>query len=108
MLPPYINLNMEGNGMKLDKETIKWLRVYGYTLNSDDKRYQKIKSKIKEIDPYSYYFYIDLDIKRESEEYAMSYQAVYENQKEYWRVVKKRIREYKKKQIKKLYGLKNS
>ena len=38
----------------------------------------------------------------------LDYQAVYENQKEYWRVVKKRIREYKKKQIKKLYGLKNS
>ena len=97
---------MEGNGMKLDKETIKWLRVYGYTLNSDDKRFQKIKSKIKEIDPYSYYFYIDLNIKREAEEYARSYQAVYENQKEYWRVVKKRNREYKKKRIKELYGLK--
>ena len=55
---------------------------------------------IKEHYSYEYYFYIDLDIKRESEEYAMSYQAVYENQKEYWRVVKKRIREYKKKQIK--------
>lgn len=105
MLPPYINLNMEGNGMKLDKETIKWLRVYGYTLNSDDKRYQKIKFKIKEIDPYSYYFYIDLDIKRESEEYAMSYQAVYENQKEYWRTVKRRVKECKKKMIKEKYGL---
>lgn len=90
---------------ELDKETIKWLRTYGYTLNCDDKRYQKIKSKIKEIDPYSYYFYIDLDIKREAEEYAMSYQAAYENQKEYWRVVKKRNREYKKKTIKEKYGL---
>ena len=77
----------------------------GYTLNSDDKRFQKIKSKIKEIDPYSYYFYIDLDIKRESEEYALSYQAVYENQKEYWRTVKRRVKEYKKKMIKEKYGL---
>lgn len=90
---------------ELDKETIKWLRTYGYTLNADDKRYQKIKSKIKEIDPYRYYFYIDLDIKRESEEYAMSYQAVYENQKEYWRTVKRRVKEYKKKMIKEKYGL---
>ena len=68
----------------------------------------KLKEYIKEHYSYEYFFYIDLDIKRESEVYAMSYQAVYENQKEYWRVVKKRIREYKKKQIKKLYGLKNS
>ncbi|WP_289293081.1 hypothetical protein [Romboutsia ilealis] len=94
--------------MKLDKETIKWLRIYGYTLNNGDERFEKIKNKLKEMYPYEYYFYIDLDIKRESEEYALSYQAVYENQKEYWRVVKKRIREYKKKQIKELYGLKNS
>lgn len=92
--------------MKLDKETIKWLRNYGYTLNNGDERFEKIKNKLKEMYPYEYYFYIDLDIKRESEEYALSYQAVYENQKEYWRVVKKRIREYKKKQIKELYGLK--
>lgn len=90
---------------ELDKETTKWLRIYGYTLNSDNERYQKIKSKIKELYPYNYYFYIDLDIKREAEEYAMSYQAVYENQKEYWRVIKKRNREYKKKIIKEKYGL---
>lgn len=90
---------------ELDKDSIKWLRTYGYTLNSDNKRYQKIKSKIKEIDPYSYYFYIDLNIKREAEEYAMSYQAVYKNQKEHWRVVKKRDKEYKKKRIKEKYGL---
>ena len=55
-----VYLNKDGNVMKLDKETIKWLRTYGYTLNSDEERYQKIKSKIKEIDPYSYYFYLAL------------------------------------------------
>ena len=44
-----VYLNKDGNVMKLDKETIKWLRTYGYTLNSDEERYQKIKSKIKEI-----------------------------------------------------------
>ena len=92
----------------LGKDTLKWLRTYGYCLNSEGEKRRKLKEYIKEHYSYEYYFYIDLDIKRESEEYAMSYQAVYENQKEYWRVVKKRIREYKKKQIKKLYGLKNS
>lgn len=35
----------------------------------------------------------------------MSYQAVYENQKEYWRTVKRRVKEYKKKMIKEKYGL---
>lgn len=90
---------------KLDKETIKWLKTYGYTLNSRDYMYQIIKYKIKEIYPYDYYFYIDLDVKKEAEEYAISYQSVYKDQREYWRVVKKRIREYKRKMIKEKYGL---
>ena len=86
-----------GKGSKLAVEGR--LQTSNY-LNSEGEKSRKLKEYIKEHYSYEYYFYIDLDIKRESEEYAMSYQAVYENQKEYWRVVKKRIREYKKKQIK--------
>lgn len=93
--------------MKLDKETVKWLNVYGYTLNTEnDERYTKIKNKLKELYPYDYYFYIDLDIKRLSEEYAENYHCVYENKKQYYQTIRKRVREYKNKLIKELYGLK--
>ena len=68
----------------LGKDTLKWLRTYGYCLNSEGEKSRKLKEYIKEHYSYEYYFYIDLDIKRESD----------------WRVDKKRIREYKKKQIK--------
>ena len=92
-----------GKGSKLAVEGK--LRTSSY-LNSEGEKSRKLTEYIKEHYSYEYYFYIDLNIKREAEEYARSYQAVYENQKEYWRVVKKRNREYKKKRIKELYGLK--
>lgn len=28
---------------KLSKETINWLKIYGYTLNSNDEMYNKIR-----------------------------------------------------------------
>ena len=53
---------MEGNGMKLDKETIKLLKVYGYALNIESgERYTKINNKLKELYLYDYYFYANLD-----------------------------------------------
>lgn len=98
----YINSNMEGNRMKLDKETIKWLRTYGYTLNSDEVRYQKIKSKIKEIDPYSYYFYVDLDIKQEAEKIFSENDG---RTKEFYKSFKRKFNAEKRRLIKELYGL---
>ena len=49
----------------LGKDTLKWLRTYGYCLNSEGEKSRKLKEYIKEHYSYEYYFYIDLDIKRE-------------------------------------------
>lgn len=63
--------------MELNKEEIKYLKLNGYSLsilanNSelygiDDGRYNSILKDLKENHPYYYYFYCDLDIKREAE-----------------------------------------
>ena len=90
---------------ELNKESIKWLKTYGYTLNSEHEECKKLKVILKEHYPFQYYMWVDSDIKRESEEYAMRYQAVFKNQKEHWKVAKRRVREYKKKIIKEKYGL---
>lgn len=80
---------------ELDKETIKWLRTYGYTLNFDDERYQKIKSKIKELYPYNYYMWIDLDIKKEAE-------SLVPTSERYW---ERKFVAMKRKLVKEKYGL---
>lgn len=90
---------------KLPRETIKWLRVYGYTLNSGDEFYKKIKKNLNEKYPYEYYFYVDNDIKEAAEEYAENYHYVYSNRKEYYKIWEKRFKEEKKRLIKKIYGL---
>lgn len=86
---------------ELPKDTLNWLRTYGYTLNSDDERYQKIKSKLKELYPYEYYFYIDEDIRNEAEK-IFEYE---ERTKEFYKTWKKRFSHEKKRLIKELYGL---
>lgn len=89
----------------LPKETIKWLKTYGFTLNNGDERFEKIKSKLKEMYPYEYYFYIDAGIKEAAKEYAENYHCVYENRKEGYKTWDKRFKEEKKRLIKKIYGL---
>lgn len=52
---------------ELHKDSIKWLRTYGYTLNSEHEDYKKLKMILKEHYPFHYYMWVDLDIKREAE-----------------------------------------
>ena len=90
---------------ELPKDTLNWLRTYGYTLNIDDEIYKKVKSNLKKFYPYEYYCYVDLDIKKEAEDYAENYHCVYENRKEGYKTWDKRFKEEKKRLIKKIYGL---
>lgn len=76
----------------LPKETIKWLKTYGYTLNIDDEIYKKVKSNLKKFYPYEYYCYVDLDIKKEAEDYAENYHCAYENRKQYYKTWSKRFK----------------
>lgn len=86
---------------ELPKETIKWLRTYGYTLNNGDERFEKIKSKLKEMYPYEYYFYIDEDIRNEAEKIF----ECEERTKDFYKSWIKRFRYEKKRLIKELYNL---
>lgn len=86
---------------ELPKDTLNWLRTYGYTLNSGDERFKKIKSKLKELYPYEYYFYIDEDIRNEAEKIF----ECEERTKEFYKSWTKRFRHEKKRLIKELYGL---
>lgn len=97
--------NAECLPKELDKETLKWLRTYGYTLNSSDKHYGKIKKYIKLNYPYEYYFYVDSDIKTRAEkeiEYTGLYGIGTPNGYKGW---SSNFRKIKKNLIKELYGL---
>ena len=83
---------MDNLPSKLPEEVIKWLRIYGYTLNINEERYKKFKSSLKKLYPYEYYRYVDLDIKKEAEEYAENYHCVYENRKQYYKTLNKRFK----------------
>lgn len=90
----------------LDKETKEWLKTYGYTLNSNDERYKKIKRNLKKYYTYEYYRYVDLDIKREAEEYAENYHCVYENRKHYYQTWSKRFKKERDRLARKVATLK--
>lgn len=63
--------------MKLNKEEIKYLKLNGYSLSIladnaglyevDKGKYSSILKDLTENHPYYYYFYCDLDIKKEAE-----------------------------------------
>lgn len=91
---------------EIPKETVKWLKLYGYTLNVDDERYKKIKSNLKKYYPYEYYRYVDLDIKKEAEEYAENYHCVYENRKQYYQTWNKRFKKERDRLARKIATLK--
>lgn len=52
---------------KLDKNSIKWLKTYGYCLNYDNERFIKLRCILKERFKFEYYMWVDLDIKKEAE-----------------------------------------
>lgn len=86
----------------LDKDTLKWLRVYGYTLNSKHEEFKKIKTNLKKWYTYEYYFYVDLDLRKEAEKIFIG-----EDQatREFLRSWDKRFKAEKKRLIKELHGL---
>lgn len=87
---------------ELDKETIKWLRDFGFTLNVNDERYKSIKSDLKKWHTYEYYFYVDEDIKKEAEKI---FDDEDHSTREFYKSYKRRFRAEKRRLIKELYGL---
>lgn len=63
--------------MKLNKEEITYLKLNGYSLSIlannadlygiDEDKYNSILNDLKDNHPFYYYFYCDLDIKKEAE-----------------------------------------
>jgi len=85
----------------LDRETMKWLRSYGYCLNFEGERETRIREGLKKWYTYEYYFYVDYEIKEEAEK-------IFEGEEhtgEFYRDWGKRFRNEKKRLIKALYGL---
>lgn len=87
---------------ELDKETIKWLRDFGFTLNINDERYKRIKNNLKKWYEYEYYFYVDEDIKKEAEKIFIEED---QTTREFYKTYGRRFRAEKRRLIKKLYGL---
>lgn len=85
----------------LDRETMNWLRAYGYCLNYEDKRYERIRAALKKWYTYEYYFYVDYSIKEEAEKIFEGE----EHTKEFYKSYSKRLRHEKKRLIKALHGL---
>ncbi|QEZ68941.1 hypothetical protein D4A35_08340 [Paraclostridium bifermentans] len=90
----------------LDKETLTWLRSYGYTLNSSCDRMQKIKENFKKWYPYEYYFYVDIDLAQEARKQFNSLTVEdFNSPREYYKSEKKITNQEKRRLIKELYGL---
>ena len=85
----------------LDKEAMKWLRIYGYCLNYKDKHYERIKNGLKKWYIYEYYFYVDYEIKEEAEKIFEGE----ERTREFYKSFNKRFNNEKRRLIKTLYGL---
>lgn len=87
---------------ELSKDHVKWLRDFGYCLNTDDENYNKVKANLKKWYTYEYYFYVDMELRKEAEK-------IFEGEdyttREYAKSWKRRLRHEKKRLIKELYGL---
>lgn len=91
---------------ELSKEHIKWLRLYGICLNTDDENYNKVKATLKKWYPYEYYFYVDMELLKEARKKFDSLTVDdFSSPKEYWKSEKRITRNEKKRLIKELYGL---
>lgn len=101
-------LNFKGTQEEYDieyKNMISWLRNFGFCLNTQDS-YKEIRSRLKEIYPYEYYFYVDEEIsKKAKSEGEKLNREDYEHFKKYSMAYNKVVRESKRKLIKNLYGL---
>lgn len=53
---------------KFDKDTIMFLRHYGYNLHSDTETRANLREYLRVNYPYEYYMYVDLDIKKKAEQ----------------------------------------
>ena len=90
---------------ELDRETIKYLRMYGYVIGALAKRdfyYEVIADNFKKEYPYEYYYYIDIDIKKLAEQELINEDRT---TREYIKSFKRRFRAAKIQIIKDLYGL---
>lgn len=85
----------------LDNQTIKWLRIYGYCLNSKRECETKIRENLKKWYIYEYYFYVDYEIKEEAEKIFEGE----EHTREFYKSFNKRFNNEKRRLIKALYGL---
>ena len=75
-------------------------------LNIDDEIYKETKSNLKKYYPYEYYRYVDLDIKKEAEDYAENYHCAYENMKQYYKTWSKRFKKERNRLARKITRLK--
>lgn len=91
----------------LDKDNLKWLREYGYTLNANDERLRKVKKGLKMWYPYEYYFYVDMEIYQEARKKSESLREedFIENPKKYYTTWSNLLKLEKRRIIKELYGL---
>ena len=86
--------------LDLNKESLSWFRVYGYTLNAEDEVFKKVKSNLKKWYPYEYYFFVDLEIKKIAEH------DIQNNSDNTWiKSYTGKFNRAKRKYIKELYGL---
>ncbi|GAA0706091.1 hypothetical protein GCM10008904_14380 [Paraclostridium ghonii] len=91
---------------ELDKETIRWLRSYGFCLNGEDERYKKIKENLKKWYTYEYYFYVDMYLWKEAKKKFDSLTVEdFNSPKEYYKSEKRITNQEKRRLIKELYGL---
>ena len=86
---------------KIDKDTIMFLKHYGYNLHADTEVLANTREYLKVNYPYEYYMYVDLDIKKRAEEqyigkYGQNYGSGYIG----------RMREIKNKLIKEIHNIK--
>lgn len=88
--------------LELPKETIKWLRIFGYTLNSEHEEFRKIKKNLKKWYTYEYYFYVDIDLRKEAEKI---FTGEDQTTRAFYKSWGRRVRAEKKRLIKELYGL---
>jgi len=60
-------INFMAKANKLDKDTMMFLRHYGYNLHADTETRANMREYLKVNYPYEYYMYVDLDIKKRAE-----------------------------------------
>lgn len=91
----------------LDKNSLKWLRCYGYSLNANDDRFRKIRELLKKWYPYEYYFYVDIELAQEARKKSelLRKEDFIENPKKYYTTWNNLLKSEKRRIIKELYGL---